>query len=160
METNFPLETTQDERIMAALTHASIILPVWGLVGTIVIWATQREKSKFVSFQALQAMTYQLTLIVFGMFGFACYACSFMGTFALSSIGMVAATMGGDASGFASILTTILTTFFPLCITGMIVLIGMVFIVYSLYGAARVLQGQDFRYAVVGRWLEKYTGQG
>ncbi len=38
---------SQDERIMAALAHASAILPMWGAIAAIVIWATQREKSAF-----------------------------------------------------------------------------------------------------------------
>ena len=29
--------TTQDERILAALAHASVILPFWGLIGAIVV---------------------------------------------------------------------------------------------------------------------------
>jgi len=46
---------TQDERIMAAMAHATIIFSAVGLVGPLVIWGTQREKSPFLAFQALQA---------------------------------------------------------------------------------------------------------
>lgn len=153
---NFSSDATQDERIMAALAHASVILPLWGLIGTIVIWATQRENSRFVGFQALQVITYQLVLIVFGFLGFGCYMCSFFGMFALMPVGIVAAEGAPDAEGVVSMLVAMLTTFFPFCVMGVIVLIGIVFIVYGLYGAARVLQGHDFRYALVGRWLERY----
>ncbi|HDH09679.1 MAG TPA: DUF4870 domain-containing protein, partial [Chloroflexi bacterium] len=45
------MRPTQDERLMAALAHASIILGpftsgVGGIVAALVIWLTQREKSK------------------------------------------------------------------------------------------------------------------
>ena len=53
---------SQDERIMAGLAHISAILPMMGMVAPIVIWVTQKDKSKFVSFQALQAVSYQLAM--------------------------------------------------------------------------------------------------
>jgi len=80
-------KATQDERIMAALAHASAILPFWGLIGAIVIWATQKEKSRFVGFQALQVIAYQIVLILFSFLGFGCYMCSFFGTFMLMPLG-------------------------------------------------------------------------
>jgi uncharacterized Tic20 family protein len=46
---------TQDEQVMGALSHATIIFAAAGLIGPLVIWGTQREKSPFVGFQALQA---------------------------------------------------------------------------------------------------------
>jgi uncharacterized Tic20 family protein len=56
---------TQDDRIMAALSHITVILPFFGVVAPIIIWVTQKEKSQYVAFQALQALAYQLSLIVF-----------------------------------------------------------------------------------------------
>jgi uncharacterized Tic20 family protein len=38
----------QDERILAALSHVSTILPMWGLIAAIVIWASQKDKSEYV----------------------------------------------------------------------------------------------------------------
>jgi len=156
---NIPTETTQDERIMAALAHASIILPLWGLIGAIVVWATQREKSRFVAFQALQVMTYQISLVLVGFLGLACYLCSFFGTFLLMPIGVVAAEGASEVEGVVGMLVAMLTAFFPFCIMGIFILIGVVLVGYGLYGAARVLQGHDFRYAIIGRRLEQYLNQ-
>jgi len=156
---NLPTEATQDERIMAALAHASVILPFWGLIGAIVIWATQREKSRFVGFQALQVMAYQIALILVGFLGFGCYLCSFFGTFMLVPLGMFVAEGASDAEGIMGMLAVMLTTFFPFCIMGAFVLAGILFVGYSLYGATQVLQGHDFRYAVIGRRLEQYLNR-
>lgn len=49
---------TQDERIMAAVAHATVIWPTLGLLAPLVIWGTQREKSPFVGFQSIQAAAY------------------------------------------------------------------------------------------------------
>ena len=154
----------QDERIMAALAHASIILPFWGLIAAIIIWVTQREKSPFVGFQALQGAAYQLVLVLSGFVGLACYMCSFFGMFLLMPLGIVAAGSTGDpeimgAGGLAAILVSFLTGFFPFCVIGLVLLAGVAFVVYGLYGATRVLQGDDFRYAIIGRKLEQYLNQ-
>lgn len=154
---------TQDERILAALAHASVILPFWGLIGAIVVWATQREKSRFVNFQALQGAAYQLTLILLAFIGGACYMCSFFGMFLIMPAGIFAAEGIGDPNsigGLVALLTTFATTFFPFCIMGIFILIGAVFVAYGLYGAVRVLQGHDFRYAIIGARLERYLNQG
>ena len=159
---DFSSATTQDERILAALAHASVILPFWGLIGSIVIWATQREKSSFVGFQALQGVAYQMILVLGAFVGGACYMCSFLGLFLLMPVGILAAEGMADpnaAGGLIAALVTFTTTFFPFCIMGLFVLIGFAFVLYGLYGAVRVLQGQHFRYAVIGRRLEEYLSR-
>lgn len=72
---------TQDERVMAALAHASALLPLMGVIAPIVIWVSQKEKSKYVAFQALQALAYQLGMILAWFVGMGCYMLSFFGTF-------------------------------------------------------------------------------
>lgn len=155
-------EATQDERILAALAHASVILPFWGLIAAIVIWATQREKSRFVGFQALQGVAYQLCIIVLGFLGGACYMCSFFGMFMAMPAGIIAMEGLSDPDAFGGLvamLVTFLTSFFPFCVMGIFLLIGAAFVLYGLYGAVRVLQGHNFRYAVIGQRLEEYLSQ-
>ncbi|HDQ73684.1 MAG TPA: DUF4870 domain-containing protein [Chloroflexi bacterium] len=147
--------STQDDRIMAALAHASVIIPFWGMIGAVVIWATQREKSRFVGFQALQALVYQLSLILLGAFGFACYMCSFP-VMMLSIPGF--ASMQGPRGMGGGILSLLISTI-PFCIMGLVMLLGFAFVIYGFYGAARVLQGEDFRYAIVGSRLEAYLNK-
>ncbi|MDO8671795.1 MAG: DUF4870 domain-containing protein [Dehalococcoidia bacterium] len=54
---------TQDERNMAMLAHGSAILNVitgiGGIVVALVIYLTQKDKSPWVGFQALQSLIYQ-----------------------------------------------------------------------------------------------------
>ncbi len=66
------LTPTQDERIMAALSHASAIIPMMGVIAPIVIWATQKDKSSYVVFQALQAIVYQLCMVIAMIIGNGC----------------------------------------------------------------------------------------
>jgi len=71
----------QNDKIMAALGHISVLLPLLGLIAPIIIWTTQKEKSKYVSFQALQAIAYQLVMIFAYFIAMGCYMLSFFSTF-------------------------------------------------------------------------------
>jgi uncharacterized Tic20 family protein len=53
----------QDERILAALAHGAILLPIYGIIIPTIIWITQKEKTRYVSFQSLQALAFHLTLL-------------------------------------------------------------------------------------------------
>jgi uncharacterized Tic20 family protein len=52
-------KSVSDERLMAAIAHAGVLITV---VVALVIWLTQKEKSKYVEFQAKQALVYQLVV--------------------------------------------------------------------------------------------------
>jgi uncharacterized protein len=52
-------KSVPDDQLMAALAHAGVLITV---VVALVIWLTQKEKSKYVEFQAKQALVYQLVV--------------------------------------------------------------------------------------------------
>jgi len=58
-----PTRPTPDERVTAALAHAATLLPMMGALASIVIWATQKDRSRYVAFQALQAAVYQIGMV-------------------------------------------------------------------------------------------------
>jgi uncharacterized Tic20 family protein len=143
---------SQDERMMAALANISVLVPFMGLIAPIVIWATQKDKSSFVRFQALQATAYQTGLILFWFVGMGCYICSFFGTFLMIPLGasgapdsdpLIAAFMG-------------VTFLVPLCVMGLLSVGYFLLIAYGVFGAIMVFRGRDFRYAIIGRRVEKY----
>jgi uncharacterized Tic20 family protein len=53
---------TNDERMMAMLSHLSVL--IGGIILPIVIWAVQKDKSKFVKFHSLQAIFFHISLAV------------------------------------------------------------------------------------------------
>ena len=141
---------TQDERVMGALAHIAALLPVMGIIASIVIWVTQKDKSRFVAFQALQAIAYQLTFIVVWLIGMACY----MGTFFLTFAGGIMGSVNPDTS-----LLTGGLFFLPfLVFFGLFALMG-IWIIYAIIAAVMVFQGKDFRYFLIGRWVERYSQQ-
>jgi uncharacterized Tic20 family protein len=147
MEENINIATIdQNDRIMAALAHVTAILPVMGVIAPIIIWATQRERSEFVGFQSLQAAIYQLLIVFAWILGMACYMCSIVFMIIPASFGQY----GRDFS------TEWLGVFFPFLVLGLIFIGGIAFVIYGIVAAILVLQGKDFRYILIGSWLEGY----
>ncbi len=58
-------DANSDERSMATLAHALQIIGAW--IAPLIIWLIRRE-SKFVSFHALQALCWQICVLVCSMF--------------------------------------------------------------------------------------------
>ena len=138
------METTQEERVMAAISHASILLPTTGIVVPILVWATQKDKSPFLRDQALQATVYHLTMVLMGMVGLVLYMVSFFGTFGLAFASPGAQPGPVIGIAFALPFVTILAIFLGY--------FGLM--AYGLVGAVATLRGRPFRYAVLGAWLE------
>jgi uncharacterized Tic20 family protein len=169
-ETN---SVSQDERIMAAISHVTIIWPGLGIIAPVVLWATQREKSRFVAFQALQAAVYHLTLILAGLVCGACYVSSYVGmivTIIAGSISMALALPSTLPAGdelppevlFPILLGVLGMILLYLAILGLLFLglaVWAAYVGYGLYGAVTSLRGKDFRYVIIGPRLERYLHQ-
>ena len=148
MESTNPSSTTpaQDERIMAALAHVTALLPMMGVIVPILIWITQKEKSKYVAFQAIQAAAFQLFMVLGWFLGMGCYMGSFIATFAGMAL----------SNGFGRSTDQGMFMFFPFLVFGLILLAGAVCVIYGAAAAIMTLRGKDFRYVVLGRKLEQF----
>ncbi len=133
--------TTQDDRIIASLAHASIILPNIGIIFPLIILLSEKEKSRYVAFQALQALVYQYILVI-GWFT-AIAGCT------LSIFAMRFASIGFDTSGPGSELTI----FLPFLEISFVLLISLGFFIYGVIAAVLTLKGRNFRYFLIGNWL-------
>jgi uncharacterized Tic20 family protein len=140
-----PSIPTQNDKIMAALAHISAVLPFWGVIAPIIIWATQKDKSEYVGFQALQAIAYQLVMILAWFIGMGCYMISFFSIFLSMPFSR---TSGGTNLPFPFIA--------PFIIFGAIFMGGAIFVIYGIIGAVNVFQGKNFHYLVIGNSLAKY----
>ena len=130
-----------ENRLLAALAHAGILTQGLGMIVGVVVYITQREKSRYVAFQGLQAAVFQvfslLVVIASWVVWTACYTLSFIPLI----------TSGSEEPG----------AFFWVATGSMIIplVIMLLFGLMGLIGALRVWQGADFRYPIVGNWLEE-----
>lgn len=134
-----------EEKIMAAIAHGSIIGGMMGLPVAAIIWVTQREKSPYVGFQALQALAYQLVGTLGAMFCWACWG----GCYFLSFIPIMAAPERYQDAPPPIFFISLASMLIPLALMGL-------WWLYGLIGGVLTLTGRDFRYLILGRQLERY----
>jgi uncharacterized protein len=140
---------TQEERTLAGLAHGSVLLGVFtsglgGIVAALVIWAVQKEKSAYVAFQALQALVYQAVVFVVTMVAWCCWGLLWM---MLILVPLTSNPQAYEVAPPAGLWIGLGLMIIPLGIWGLTIL-------YGLWGAVRCLNGEDFRYVLIGRWLE------
>jgi uncharacterized Tic20 family protein len=138
--TPFVSSHSSDERTWAAFAHASALLilagGVGGIIAALVIWLTQKQKSAWAAFHALQSLVFQAaTLIITVLVVGVVWALGFAFSFATVGFGTLVAV------------PVMILVFF-----GAFVILGAGMI-YSLYGAIQVYQSRDFRYIWIGDWV-------
>ncbi|HEY89223.1 MAG TPA: DUF4870 domain-containing protein [Thermoflexia bacterium] len=140
-----PEDKSTESRLLAALAHGSITTQGLGILVGVLVYITQRDKSRYMAFQGLQAAVFQFVhlVITIGMW-------LFWGVlYGLSMIPMIMQMESNpDAAPPAIFWIAMLTMVIPL---GYMVLIGW----YGLWGAWQTWRGKDFKYLFIGRWLEK-----
>lgn len=139
------VETTSDERVMAALAH------FFGLIAALIVWATQKDKSRFVRFQALQAMAFDAAfMLAYLLFMFCMMGVIF--------IFVVAAALSAAQSAPSDNL-------FPALAMGMIVPWSMFMCVLPLtlaamlvrlVAAVSVVTGRNFRYPFIAARVDAF----
>ncbi|RPJ17061.1 MAG: DUF4870 domain-containing protein, partial [Chloroflexi bacterium] len=136
---------TSDEKVAAALAHGSVFLAFLGPLVPTILWASQRKKSKYVSFHALQAMGYQA--LTFWLWIAATILIVVLSVFLVFPLGLFMENSRNPEYGLLIFQIFILTWMFGL--------MG-VFFLTGIIGAISCLLGRDFRYPVLGKWLERY----
>lgn len=137
------MQPSNDERTLAGLAHASIVLNTTGLIGVLaagVIWATQRERSAYVRAHALQALLYQVVVLVLSLVLVLSWAMCL-------SLSLLPAALRPELYEGS------LPGPFWLALSGMIlpIVFGIVAVVYALVGAVQVFRGRPFHYPLIGR---------
>jgi uncharacterized Tic20 family protein len=143
------VSTTRDERLLAGLAHGSILLgPVTngmgGIIIALVIWLLQKEKSAYVAAQALQSLVYQTAVFVVTMLAWCCWGMLWM---LLLLPPLFLNPEAYQAAPPAGLWVGMFLMIIPLGIWGLTIL-------YGLWAAARCFGGHEFRYAIIGRWLD------
>ena len=126
------LLTPAEERQWAMLSHFSVLLNLFtvflGTLAPLIIYLVYKESSRFVAFHSLQALIFQ-SICWFG--------------------GSVFAVASGFLSG---IIPGIGLVCLPL--TCIFAVLPVVALVYGVVGGIHTNQGQDFKYWLVGDWVQ------
>jgi uncharacterized Tic20 family protein len=132
---------TQSDKLMSALAHASVIMPLWGIVVPALIWVTQREKSSYMRYQSFQALGWQIGQVALLFVGMLLYGFSLFGL-------LFSAQTPTQA--------TPPTLFVAFGVFGLLFLAMVMLITVGLYAAVRNLQGRPFTYPLIGKRAQAY----
>ena len=58
-------DLSRRERLLAAFSHAAILIPGFGFVVPVTIWALNRSKSEYIRLQSIQALVFQIFQTIF-----------------------------------------------------------------------------------------------
>lgn len=136
---------SSEDRLLAALAHGSIVIQGVGILVGIFLYLTRREKSRFVAFQGLQAAMFQF--VNFAVIIFALIAITVLQLLSVVPLIMQAET-NPDAAPPAIFWISLLLMILPLVHMLVVWVVG-------LWAALRTWQGADFRYPLLGSWLER-----
>ncbi len=139
------VETTSDERVMAGISH------FFGLIAALIVWATQKDKSRFVRFQALQALAFDMVFMLVYML----FMMGFVGIMFVAILAIAVST-ARSASGdplFPGMLIGMLMPFGMLaCVMPPAVLAMLIRIVAAL----SVATGHNFRYPLIASRVDAF----
>jgi uncharacterized membrane protein len=151
--------TTEDERLWAALAHASLVLTLIASVASaaaltpllifvpLVIYFCFRGRSESVSFHALQAFVMQLVAT--------------LGWVIALAVGVALLLIAIVASGILSFVLVGIPFLLLFILTLVLFVVAMVLAlpvlgIYSLVAAVETYNGRDFRYVWVADWIDKH----
>jgi uncharacterized Tic20 family protein len=122
-----------DERTWGMLSHLSVILNLvtgfGGPIAAFIIYLVYKERSRFVAYHALQSLVFQL------------------------NCGVGGGAIAGIAWAISGVLTTVVIGLFLMPVACALSLLPLGGFIYSIIGAVKVNQGEDFKYWLVGDWM-------
>jgi uncharacterized Tic20 family protein len=137
--TSLPPLTESEERQWAMFAHLGVLVNlVSGFLGPLVpliIYMVYKERSRYVAYQSLQALIFQLVWWIGG------------------------GVLAGVAWTITGILSAVVIGLLCIPFACLFSAMPLVALGYGIYGGVQASQGQDFKYWLVGDWVRStYTG--
>ncbi|MEJ5200823.1 MAG: DUF4870 domain-containing protein [Anaerolineales bacterium] len=128
-----------DERTWAMLAHLSILINlvsgILGPVAALIIYLVYKDRSRYVAYQSLQSLIFQL----------------------IAWVG--AGVIVGVSWAIVGALSAVIVGICLIPIAAIISLLPLAALVYGVVAGIKCSQGEDFRYWLVGDWVRStYTG--
>jgi uncharacterized protein len=138
-------EIRSDERLISLFAHLSLFLG--GILLPIIFWATNKDKSKFITFHSLQALWFHVAYIVV-IIVLAVVMAVFAVIFGVG-MGMMSGSPGGG-NEMPVLLIIVMIAFY-------VALFAVIFgaIAYSIYMGVKAYQGNLVKYPIIGKMVYK-----
>jgi hypothetical protein len=123
-----------DERLWAAIAHASILLNLLtaflGVITPLIIYLVYKDRSRYVAGQAMQAFVFQLVWWVGG------------------------GILVGLTWAAVALMSIVLVGLLCVPIAILVSLIPVAACIYGIVGALQAYEGRDFRYWLIADWVK------
>jgi len=138
-----------EDRWVAAMSQFTVIIPFWGLLAPITAWVLEGKRSQFLKFHSLQAIIFQSIALVLPMLSFGLYF-----------VGMLVFVMLAGAQNMNNTDSAVGIFFLILIFVFLIVILEIdldvpLLHILGQWAGYRILVGGEYRYPVIGKWLEK-----
>jgi len=143
------LDEDHEDHWVTSMGHFSVIIMLWGILIPVTAWILQGKRSFFLRFQTIQTLFFQasVTLLFFGgMFLYVAGAFVLLG-----AIGLSGDTGLSTPTGMIGIVAFLVL----MLIIVVIILIVPLFHIMGQWAGYRVLKGDNYRYPVIGKLVEK-----
>ena len=142
-----PLYIEHEDRWTAAMGHFSVIIIFWGLLAPAATWILQGKNSTFLKLQSIQTTIYQVVVNIL-------YLGTVMFSFVMSIPVMAIISLMSNP-GQSPTLLLLIFFLFSLLVISVIFLVIPLFHILGQWAGYRVLKGDDFRYPILGKLVEK-----
>jgi len=147
------LNEDHEYRWVAAAGHFSVLITIWGMLAPLTAWILFGRHNLFLKFQSIQTLVYQAVVTILYFTGTFLYVA---GLFALIAfMGGIGLSNGSSALGM---LGTVIIGIVLIIAMLIILLIPLLHII-GQWAGYRVLKGDDYRYPLVGRLVDKWIAE-
>jgi len=146
------LNEDHEDRWVAAMGHFSVIIALWGMLAPLAAWIMQGKRSAWLKFQSVQGLALHGIVLFLSIAAGAVYFFGFLMFVMLAGLGENAANAPGGMAGLAILIVSML-------VAALILLIVPLFHIMGQWAGYRVLKGDDYRYPVIGRLIEKWISK-
>ena len=144
------LNEEHEFRWVAAMGHFSILIMLWGMLAPLTAWILQGKNSSFLRFQSMQTLVYQAAVTILYFIGGSLYLFGIFLLFASMS------TIGGPDLNSSTGILSVVVLGVVLLLSAVVILTVPLLHVLGQWAGYRVLKGDDYRYPLVGRLVERW----
>jgi uncharacterized Tic20 family protein len=143
------LSADHEDRWVSAMGHFSVIIALWGMLIPFTAWILQGKRSIFLKFQSAQTLVFQafVTLLFMGA--------GFLYLIGFIPLAFMAETTKQNSFTNVGMSSLIILAIFMLLVFAIILIIPF-FHALGQWAGYRVLKGDDYRYPIIGKLVEKY----
>ena len=144
------LKEEHEDRWVSAMGHFCVIIPMWGLMAPFAAWVTEGKRSPFLKFQSAQSLLYQGCVMLLSFLPGIVYLFGFMILLLTMGVGSIS----DNSSSMAGVGVIFLVVFGLMALV--LALLIPLFHILGQWAGYRVLKGDDFRYPLAGRLVERW----